>query len=233
MNPADQAQIAQAQFNADMARRDAGNLMDEASANAQLFVQKENQNLATGVAALGKTGNLGFTKNELPTSGVGLGATDTKESLDLKKQYQGDVSAADAARTTVMQQAASWGFKGTYEDLLKSGANIPKSELDIIEKGKNSADALNSLPTNSEPSVALPDAAAYASGSDLLTLVTTKDLMERDKRTMMRSAQNDAVAMLKTGANYDAAAGYASQAAQWNTWNTILGTGLKIAGLFL
>jgi hypothetical protein len=49
----------------------------------------------------------------------------------------------------------------------------------------------------------------------------------------MRGAKNEAMTMLLSGENYDEQANWAKKAMDYNTFQTILGTGLKIGGMFL
>ncbi len=82
MNPADEALIESAKFNAEMARRDAGLLMTSAAEHARMFTSKGEQLLAQSIAILGKTGGLGTEKGEPITSGTALGTRTTQELED-------------------------------------------------------------------------------------------------------------------------------------------------------
>jgi hypothetical protein len=209
-NPADEAAVKQAQYNAAMARRDAGLLGTEAIANAAQFTTQAEQRLAQGMAILGKTGNLSVDPGTAMESGVALGAKDTTEFTDLQKK------AEDVAKKI----ADAGGVQTSAGAIQKAIAdNIDTQHSALGPGGKALQDIRN------------PDALLHASGSDLLTMVSTRDQMERDKRTLFRSAENTQVAMLKAGEQYDVNAQYAKEAADWNTWATILGAGIKLAGI--
>jgi hypothetical protein len=215
MNPADQAQIAAAEYNAEMARHDAGALLGSAAENSQRFAESAEKLLAKGMAVLGKTGNLS-TEESLPVlSGIDVGATESQDITDYRSELEKKIADLQA-------QAAAPGPR-----LPKP--SVEQARLDEIKAAQDALALLGNAPVTEVPS---PDELLHAGGSDLLTMVSTRDALERDRRTLMRSAQNEAVAMLKAGDQYDVNADYARQAADWNTWNTILGTGLKIAGLF-
>jgi hypothetical protein len=157
--------------------------------------------------------------------GASAGSDFTAQQKAYKDQIANLQSRIDAYSKPI-ESGPLQGEKPTIRDVDQQHIDAYQAEI------KKSQDALAALGSGEVASVTAPDSLAFASGSDLLTMVTTRDMLERDKRTMLRSAQNDAVAMVKTGENYDAAAGYAKKAADWNTWNTILNGGLKIAGMF-
>jgi len=221
MNPADQAQIESAKFNAEMARRDAGLLMTSAAEHARMFTSKGEQLLAQSIAILGKTGGLGTEKGEPLAQGTALGARETEEFGEYLAELKAKVNK----------------YKDVGDSDLTGDEKIAATEaaIEMEEEGFDLDAALKILETMEGKELAdirSPEAMLYASGSDLLTIVNTRDALERDKRTLMRGAQSETVAMLKAGEQYDVQAGYAKQAATWNTWQTILSGGLKIAGLF-
>jgi hypothetical protein len=213
MNPADQAQIEQAKFNASQARKDAGNLITSATQNAQMFTNQAEQKLAQGMTILGKTGNLSGDTSAPMESGVPLGANNNADWLKQKADLEASIPD------------------------LTSRVNDPHAlqpEHDkAVQNLQNAKDSLTALGAGGSAlqDIRNPDALLHASGSDLLTMVTTRDAMERDKRTLMRNAQSEAVKALQAGENYDKMGEYAPQAASCNTWSTILGGGLKIAGM--
>jgi len=203
MNPADEAAVKQAEYNATMARRDAGNLGTEAIANAAQFTTQAEQKLAQGMVILGKTGNLSVDTGAAMESGIALGNKDTAE--------------ATAYRTELTKTAND---PNIYQHGSKE-ANKKQAAIDALAALGPGGAALQDIRN--------PDALLHASGSDLLTMVSTRDAMERDKRTLFRSGENTQVAMMKAGEQYDVNAQYAKEAANWNTWTTILGGGIKLA----
>ena len=207
MNPADQAQVEQAKWNASEARRAAGSLMGSAQESAQLFTTQAQQLLATGMTTLGKSGNLSTETSALPNSGIGVGTTDSKEYF------------AEIAR--LQKIIEDKGFDPAKQESYDTQA----------AKVKSAQDSLSALESSSAnvADIQNPDALLHASGSDLLTMVTTRDALERDKRTMMRNAQAEAAAMIRTGAQWDVNADYSRQAAEYNMWTNILNLGLKVA----
>lgn len=219
MNPADRAAIESAKANAAMARRDAGLLMESGGENARMFTDRAEQQLAQGIAILGKTGNLSLGENAPIQTGVGVGEMETPEA----KKYRSDTLAR------IAELKANPELEGDVKGLSRS-----ERARRNAEEIANLEEALKSLGPagGGQRDIALPTELLHASGSDLLTMITTRDMFERDKRTIMRGAQNEAMSMLLAGENYDEQAGWAKQAADWNTFNTVLGTGLKIAGMF-
>jgi hypothetical protein len=208
MSPADRAQVEQAKFNAEMAKREAGNIMTSARENSGLFTEQAEKTLSQGVATLGKTGNLGENVTDLSTvkTGIDVGSTETSEITGLKTQ------------------------KATLEKQLSGSSKTDTLGRSSIEKElKTVNEQLGILGTTTTSDITSPEALKFASGSDLLTMVTTRDLMERDKRTSMRNAQTEAMTALKSGENYTKAASTYSDAGLWNTMTSILGTG---AGIF-
>lgn len=213
-NPADRAAIEAAQANAAASRRDASMLLETGAENARMFTASAEQQLARGMVALGKTGNLSVEENALPESGIALGDTDTDESRKYRRELEAEI--------------AKLRKEGNEPDETRSPGNARRQLWDAEQalkalgpKGSTVADIRN------------PEALRHASGSDLLTMVTTRDSFERDKRTIMRGAKNEAMTMLISGENYEEQAGWAKKAMDYNTFQTILGTGLKIGGMFL
>ena len=216
MNPADEAQIEAAKFNAEMARRDAGLLMTSAAEHARMFTSKGEQLLAQSIAILGKTGGLGTEKGEPLAQGTALGARETEELGGYRIELETKIDKL---------------MKKLEESETKSGKKQKEELRDDIEAARKELERLGVEGVGVETAdIRSPEAMLYASGSDLLTIVNTRDALERDKRTLMRGAQSEAIAMLKAGEQYDVQAAYAKQAATWNTWQTILSGGLKIAG---
>jgi hypothetical protein len=230
MNPADQAQIAAAKYNAEMARRDAGNLMTSATENAGLFTTKAEQQLAEGMAILGKTGNLSTETNAPVQSGLALGSKVSQETIDYRTQLETTIADLNKQLTNpnLDQQG---GMKSTATGTVQVAPG--PSSSDIKDKLKAAEDALAILSVGGgTKDISSPEALLHASGSDLLTMVNTRDALERDKRTLIRNAQSQAISMFKAGEQYDTQAKYAESAANWNMWSTILGGGLKIASTF-
>jgi hypothetical protein len=189
VNPADEAAVQQAKFNAREAKRQAGLLMDDIRTNALRFNEQAEQQLAQGVAILGKTGNLGSEKSEAPSTGIALGdANDPAAELYDKTQE----ARAQRNRSVV------------------PGPDV-KLGVDVA-------------------SITAPDSLLYASGSDLLTMTSLRDKMERDKRSLIRKGQSEAYSMLLAGENFTEQAGYAREAANYNMWSTILGGGIRLGG---
>jgi hypothetical protein len=214
-NPADRAAIEAAQANATASRRDASMLLESGAENARRFTESAEQQLARGMVALGKTGNLSVEENALPESGIALGSTDTEES----KAY----------RKTVTDRIAEIRKNRNFRSDENAAPGTPHRELWDLEQSLNAMGPEGSTVAD----IRNPEALRHASGSDLLTMVTTRDSFERDKRTIMRGAKNEAMTMLLSGENYDEQANWAKKAMDYNTFQTILGTGLKIGGMFL
>jgi len=215
MNPADEAQIESAKFNAEMARRDAGLLMTSAAEHAQMFTGKGEQLLAQSIAILGKTGGLGTKKSEPLAQGTALGARKTEELGEYRTELEKKIDMLTKALEAGQPRGVAKRMEADIESAQKTLAGLGVEGVDV-----KTAD------------IRTPEAMLYASGSDLLTIVNTRDALERDKRTLMRGAQSEAIAMLKAGEQYETQAAHAKEAATWNTWQTILSGGLKIAGLF-
>ena len=215
MNPADEAQIEAAKFNAVMARRDAGLLMTSAAEHARMFTGKGEQLLAQSIAILGKTGGLGTEKGEPLAQGTALGARETEEIGEYRTELETKI---DELTEELEKKIHKYKKKHIKEDL-----DAAKKELASLGAAGVDVETAD---------IRTPEAMLYASGSDLLTIVNTRDALERDKRTLMRGAQSEAIAMLKAGEQYETQAAHAKEAATWNTWQTILSGGLKIAGLF-
>jgi len=215
MNPADEAQIEAAKFNAEMARRDAGLLMTSAAEHARMFTGKGEQLLAQSIAILGKTGGLGTKKGEPLAQGTALGARETEELGEYRAELEKKIKDLTEALEAGQPKKIAKNLEADIESAQKTLAGLGVEGVDV-----ETAD------------IRTPEAMLYASGSDLLTIVNTRDALERDKRTLMRGAQSEAIAMLKAGEQYETQAAHAKEAATWNTWQTILSGGLKIAGLF-
>lgn len=218
-NPADEAAIEEAKFNAEMARRDAGHIMSEASQQAALFTAGAEQTLARGMTILAKTGNLGTTDSTAPTpSGIGVGSAESGEVQALR-----DKIAKDEASLEELGGAPDTGGDEN------ANPSASTALMDQIAKEKRDLAILEESGTVKE--IDAPTMLLRASGSDLSTMINLRDSMQRDVNTAMRSAQNDALTMLKNAGHYDQAAVFANRAAQYNTMNTILGYGFRTAGL--
>jgi paraquat-inducible protein B len=241
-SPADEAAVQQVQYNADMSRRDAGNLMTEATANAAMFTTKAEQQLAQGMTVLAKTGNLSVDTGTAMQSGIATGPKDTTEFSSIQSDLQNQATDLNKQIADAQAKLAMASKLPTASQVEggKGGQNGP-SEYDTLQTQiKNAQSKLTDVQTKLTPmgsggaglqDIKNPDALLHAGGSDLLTMVSTRDQMERDKRTLFRSGENTAVSMLKAGEQYDVNAQYAKEAASWNSWQTILGAGIKIAGL--
>jgi len=220
VNPADEAQVEQAKFNAREAKRQAGLLMGDVTTNALRFNEQAEQKLSQGVAVLGKTGNLGFDKSESPDTGIDVGTTQAIPVVDLKN-----------AIADLEKQIAE---APEYVDYTDSEGNTTQRANDITELERKLSTAQEQLGAltgpDKVPSIAGPDSLLYASGSDLLTMTSLRDKMERDKRALIRKGQSEAYSMLLAGENFENQAGYAREAGQYNMWANILGGGIKLAG---
>lgn len=216
MNPADEAQVEQYKYNAREARRQAGLLMGDVTTNALRFNEQAEQSLSQGVALLGKTGSLSFEKSEAPSTGVDVGTVEGPEVAELR------------ARVAAAQKELEEAPETTIND---EGSEVP---YDTSELEANLADLQSQLTTLTSagqvPTITGPESLLYASGSDLLTLTSLRDKMERDKRALIRKGQSEAYTMLLAGENYSEQAGYAREAGQYNMWSSILGGGLRLAG---
>lgn len=199
MNPADKAQVAQAEFAAQMARRDAGLITENTRQAAQDFTQQAESVLSQGVAVLGKFGNLGFERSKEPGSTVDVGETVTTQDL---VKHSGVQRKAES-RAEVDQAVAA------YESAQKV-----ERDLGGIEE------------------IETPGSVLYSSGSDLLTMTSLRDRMERDKRRLVRQGAHDAFSALLAGENYEQQSEYADRAATYNMFSNILRTGVNVASWF-
>jgi hypothetical protein len=221
MSPADKAQIETAKFNAEMSKREAGNIMTSATESIGQFTEEAQKQLGQGVAILGKTGNLGNVKNTTPTSGIDVGASETSEVTALrtrKSELEKQLTGLSKTVTTHTGDTENESITSANPEYTKTQKELKTLTEQLGTVGSGAAD------------IKTPEALLYASGSDLLSMVTTRDSMERDKRTLLRNAQTDAMTALKSGENYEKQAKTLSSASPWNTFSSILGTGMGALG---
>jgi hypothetical protein len=214
-NPADEAAVLAAQANAEASRRDASLMLESAGENARMFVESAEQQLAKGVAILGKTGNLSTEESALPSSGVAVGSEVSDEATKYRRELEAELEKLNPRGNREGEEDAPEGTKR------RRMWEIEQALEAMGPEGDTTADIRN------------PSALAHASGSDLLTMVTTRDTFERDKRTLLRGAQNEAMTSLIAGENYNEQALWAERAKQQNVQKTILGAGLKVIGMMV
>jgi hypothetical protein len=219
-NPADKAAIEDAKFKAEMSRIDAGNAMTTLTEQSQQFSAGAAQALSKGMVSLAMSGNTGFQDSVAPLMPGAIGNQDPETVIKLR----GDLPAMQeklANTPSVIEDTFSYGG-GSYENpeysRLQAEIASAQEKLDVV-----GADV---APRIQDPAMLL-----RASGSDLLTMMNTREMMQRDLNTYVRSQKGASLTMLENAGHYDVAAEYAEATMRYNTLNTILGYGLKIAGL--
>jgi hypothetical protein len=223
MNSATKAQAEAAKYNAKAAKRDASNLMTTAQESAESYTERANSELSQAMAILGKTGNLSTEENAAKTSDIDVGSYDTEEVKALRSESS--TLAAELAKTE----------KTITTESTESGGGVTSDNpeyTELSEKLKDVNEKLSIIGTGGGGTqIEASDALLHASGSDLLTMVSTRDALERDKRTQMRNYQTEAMSYLNASEQYEEQAGYLEDAASWDTWSTILGAGTGILSL--
>lgn len=226
-NPADQAAIEDAKFKAEMARTDAKNTMTTLSEQSQLFKQSAEQTLANGMVSLAMSGNTGFSESEAPASAAAVGSSDSEAVATLKT----DVAAMqeELANTPSTIQQTVEGKDGDSSTQTVENPDYTRLQAEIA----TAQEKLDVVGKNVTPTISNPSMLLKASGSDLLTLMNTRDMMQRDLNTYSRTQKNSALTMLENAGNYDLAAEYAAAESSYDTLSTILGFGFSVAGLFI
>lgn len=235
-NPADQAAIEDAKFKADMARTDAANTMTTLTEQSQQFGAGAKQALAKGMVTLAMTGNTGFTNNAAPVMPALAGSQDPQTVVDLRADLESlQAKLADTPseiEKIVTRRRGRRGEDGDGGETITTMVANPEytrlqGEIAAAQEKLSVVD-LDVAPRISDPSMLL-----RASGSDLLTMMNTREMMQRDLNTYIRSQKGAALTMMENAGNYDLAAVYAEDTKNYNTLNTILGFGFKVAGLFI
>lgn len=220
MNPADKAQVEQAKFNAKMAKREAGLTLEDTALQADRFTEQARQTLGQGVAILGKTGSLGFQRSARPDTGIDLGigidpelaAKARRTPRPVEPDYRGmDEEGRGRAERDYQNQLKDWEEREREAQIARRGI----AEIQGV------------------PEIELPGASLYASGSDLLTMASLRDKMERDKRRLTLEGTRDAYTYLLSGENFDEQAAYAKKAARYNAWMTAAQFGTQVASWFV
>ena len=218
-NPADEAAVLAARANAEASRTYAKNIMGTAVENYQRFQETAEQALAARYVMYAKTGNVSTEENAVPTTGGTPVGSPTSEEWQTKKT----------------------DLQTEIDDLTKklgryAGKEIPRGappglreEAEQLKQAQESLKALGNAPENL-PTIRANPATSHLSGSDLLTEVSYRDLAQRHANTLMRTAENQAVAAETQGENFDTQADYLEAASSWETWSSILGVGMTVLG---
>lgn len=230
-NPADDAAIEDAKFKAEMSRIDAGNVMTQLAEQNQQYKAGASQALAKGMVSLAMSGNTGFKDATNPDMPGAVGSTDPTQIAEMKTKLPTLLKELAATPETITVTTSGGGKNGEGGEGTTEKANPAYTELQSTIKemqGQLAVVGGDSTPTIQDPSMLLK-----ASGSDLLTMMNTREMMQRDLNTFNRSQKGAALTMLQNAGAYDTAAMYAEQTKNYNTMNTILGWGFKIAGAFI
>ncbi len=194
------------------------------------FSMQGEELLAQGVTLLGKTGSLAESKGAEPGYLTDVGLKDSAEAQskinDLQKQLD-ELSPEDFTRIT--RQGGREGNNVTVTDTAAYEAK--KKELEDQLTQYRTLEGLGKT-----AQITGPEQMRYATGSDLTALAATRTLLERDRRRMIRSGQQSALAMLEAGQMYDVQADYMKDAQAWDTASTVLELlmgGLKTVASFL
>lgn len=226
-NPADQAAIEDAKFKAEMSRVDAANAMTTLTEQSQQFGAGAKQALAKGMVSLAMSGNTGFKDSPAPDMPALAGAQDPQTLVDLRNDLA-SMQERLAGMPSQIEQTVS-GREDREITRMVANPEYTRLEGEIASaQEKLSVVDLDVAPRISDPSMLL-----RASGSDLLTMMNTREMMQRDLNTYIRSQKGAALTMMENAGNYDLAAEYAKETKNYNTLNTILGFGFKVAGLFI
>ncbi len=226
-----EAQRRQQEFQAQQARSQATNLLSDTAENARRFNERAEGTLSQGVAVLGKTGSLGFARNAGPETGIELGQK--VDDGGLSAEVSGLESKLAEAREREEQRQAS-GFNNSGEDtgstnmVNRGGGYIRGLEKELEEK-QGQLSKFNEL--RDVANIEGPGSMSFATGSDLLSMATTRDKMERDKRDFMRRSSRDAAAAFDTGEMFDTQAELTRQAGQFDVLSGIFDTATSILGL--
>lgn len=116
-------------------------------------------------------------------------------------------------------------------ELAKLTANLDKTnkrDADLQER----IDTITSV-TDGVGDIELSDAAKFASGSTLANLATMRDKFQQARNTYVRGVETDIYTYMLQGENYDAQAAATRRAGESAKWDTILGNGMNIVGLFV
>jgi hypothetical protein len=178
--------------------------------------------LAQRYLVYAKTGNVSTEIGELPESGVPVGTADSETFSAKKTELETQVEG-------ITKEIKRWKDEfGGRADQGVAGQAIGKLEAELTAAQSN----LEALGQGAEtlPQIRQNTATGHLSGSDLLTEVSYRDLAQRHGNTLFRSAENQAVAAITQAENFNTQAGYLENAAAYNTWTSILGGAMKIAG---
>lgn len=224
-NPADEAAVQAAKANEEASRTYAKGIMASARESYQIFQESAEQQLAQRYTVYAKTGNVSTEEvGELPESGVPIGPGDSETFKTKKTELETKVDNLnkEIAALDAKVEKAGGGPPGIDDVRAQMKADLAAATSDLEALGPG-AEALAQIRGNA--------ATKHLSGSDLLTEVSYRDLAQRHGETMFRTAQNQATAAVEQAENFNTQADYLEDAAELNKWMTILGGGLKIAGM--
>jgi hypothetical protein len=219
-NPADQAAIEAAKANEAASLTYAHGMMGTAQESYGLFQQSAEQALAQRYVMYAKAGATSTGESALPSSGIPTGPLNSDEYLNKKKDIQSEIDNLNKD----LDRAKKYG---------PNGGPVPVA--DIEEKLKEKTSALEALGTGGEAlaEIRSNQGTKHLTGSDLLTELSYRDLAQRQGLTMFRTAEDQAVAAVTQGENFNKQASYLEDAKAWNTMSTILGAGLTVLGIAL
>lgn len=231
-NPADKAAIEDAKFKAEMSRIDAGNTMTTLTEQSQQFSAGAAQALSKGMVSLAMSGNTGFQDSATPLMPGVVGSQDPETVIKLREDIAGMQeqlanTPSEIERTVYRGRGGPEGEGGRETTTMVANSEYARLQAEIA----TAQEKLDVVGVDAAPRIQDPSMLLRASGSDLLTMMNTREMMQRDLNTYVRSQKGAALTMLENAGNYDLAAEYAKDTMNYNTLNTILGYGFKIAGL--
>ena len=226
-NPADQAAIEDAKFKAEMSRVDAANTMTTLTEQSQQFAASANQALANGMVSLAMSGNTGFKDTAVPDMPALAGSQDPETVVNLRN----DLAAMQEklANTPSEIERVVTGREDREITTMIANPDYTRLQGEIA----SAQEKLAVVDKDVAPQISDPSMLLKASGSDLLTMMNTREMMQRDLNTYVRSQKGSALTMMENAGNYDLTAEYAKEQKSYDTLNTILGFGFGVAGLFI
>ena len=224
------AQADQYSFQADQARKHAARITKETGSQLTIFGEQAQQTLGRGVYALARAGNLGWDKQKRLATGVDLGKTAgedfqaIQDEIDALTEYKKLKNRKDE---TIMRP-----WKSLFEGDVFSSADEKRMEeieqqYDVdrdIGALQDELARLKEVAGDETGTPELTDAALATTGSDLLAMSRTRDILERTRRRYLRDVQHTVYDLHENAEQYDQQAASAEAAANIERMNQVFGT---------
>lgn len=212
-SPEYKAKEKEYQWRAAESRRQASETLKWGRERIGDFSMQGEELLSQGVVLLGKTGSLGERKATDPGfTGLDVGRKDSAEATskiaELQKQLD-ELSPDQFTRSSGGRDGQTVTDTVAYEKAKQELTDKLTQYKSVETLGKTAG-------------ITGPEGMQFATGSDLATLASTRSLLERDRRRMIRAGQESALAMLEAGEMYDVQADYMADAGAWDAFSTVL-----------